>query len=157
MSIEGSVSTPRLWLMVFGLYNLVFGTSLFLMSYAAISGFSNALGGEGSDAVLMRLASDIHEIVGVLMASIGLIALGTAIGNKGADAKRPAIMFGSIGVLFQVHHIEQILSGALPGVSLYGSPLIGVILIALLLVTGVTYKGNRKSLSNKAPQSSSLR
>ena len=145
MSIVRSVSTPRLWLTVFGLYNLVFGTSLILMSYTAVTGFAHALGGDISDAVLMRLASDIHEVVGVLLASIGLIALGTSIGNKGADAKRPAITFGSIGVLFQVHHIEQILSGALPGVPLYGSPLIGVILIALLLVTGVTYKGNRKS------------
>ena len=106
MSIEGSVPTPRLWLMVFGLYHMVFGVSLFFMSYTAVSGFAQALGAGSTDDVLVRLASDIHEIVGVLMASIGLIALGTAIGNKGADAKRPAIMFGSIGVLFQVHHIE---------------------------------------------------
>ena len=148
MSIVRWISTPRLWLMVFGLYHMVFGVSLFFMSYTAVSGFAHALGVGSTDNVLVRLASDIHEIVGVLLGSIGVIALGAAIGSKGSDAKRPAITFGSIGVLFQVHHITQILSGALPGVPLYGDPLIGGILISLLLVTGVTYKENRKVQAN---------
>lgn len=133
-----NISNPRLWLLVFGSANILFG--LLLIIGGGAENIVSTLGSDAADEILMAFAKDMHEALGVLWAAFGALVLAAGIAFRGSAAKKPAVFSAIVGSAVQTHHIIQIASGGLPVGYLDAG--ISLILIACLFVSGVVYKGD---------------